>query len=375
MNATWRLGLASGAFLALAGTPRTLNGQGDPVGAELWRVVGTTIAVPFALAQGTSAAFWNPAQTVSAPAVGGDIVQTPDAISATGILAVVRTGSGRLGSWGLVYGQVDIGDITRTSLTPDPEGTIPVYTRDIGLTWAGAWGSTTIGATVGAHDSRLDQMDLQHWTGDVGVTQHFGDAVTLAAATHFFYRFATGDASQDVYAGVEWRALHRPLWSGSGDVSLRLRYGATLAHGGGADLRRPAWAWMSAPRSRSTDCWSERTRSETRPGRGVAGLRVHIGHYGIAFARDAGVGGLRDRPTGWVCGSAVQVTDLLSPLLLMARARRSPSGWPRAANRRTASGNSCRACGSDPWPAGRHATDVPAPLRAGARSRTSRSAG
>lgn len=288
MNATWRFGLAG--VLAL-GTPRVTQAQGDPVGAELWRVVGTTVAVPFALAQGTAAAFWNPAQTVSVAGVGGDIVQTPEAISATGILAVIRTGSGRLGSWGLILGQVDIGDITHTTFTPDPQGTIQVYTRDVGVTWAKAWGSTTVGATLGTHDSRLDQTDLQHWTGDVGVTQHFGDVLTLAAATHFFYRFATSDPSQDFYAGVEWRAAHGPLWTGSGEVALRLRYGATLAHGVGTDHAIGVGVDVGAPFAIDGMLVRERTFGNTA-WRGVAGLRVHIGHYGIAFARDAGVSGL-----------------------------------------------------------------------------------
>ncbi|HYK10560.1 MAG TPA: hypothetical protein VEV39_07160 [Gemmatimonadales bacterium] len=292
MNATWRFRLAGGvgALLAL-GTPRGARAQGDAVGAELWRVVGTTIAVPFALTQGTSAAFWNPAQTVTAPGVGGDIVETPEAISVTGILAVVRTGPGRLGSWGLVYGQVDIGDITRTSFTPDPEGTIPVYTRDVGLTWAKGWGSTTVGATIGAHDSRLDQTEYQHWTGDLGVTQHVGEVLSIAAATHFFYRFATGDASQDLYAGVEWRAVHGPIWDGSGDVALRLRYGATLAHGMGTDHAFGLGIDVGAPFAIDGMLVREGTFGNTA-WRGVGAVRVHIGHYGISFARDAGVSGL-----------------------------------------------------------------------------------
>ena len=288
MNATWRFGLAG--VLAL-GTPGGAQAQGDAVGAELWRVVGTTVAAPFALAQGTVAAFWNPAQTVSAAGMGGDVVQTPEAISATGILAVIRTGSGRLGSWGLILGQVDVGDITRTTFTPDAQGTIQVYTRDVGLTWAKAWGSTTVGATLGAHDSRLDQIDLQHWTGDLGVTQRFGDALTLAAATHFFSRFATRDPSQDLYAGVEWRAAHGPLWTGSGEVALRLRYGAAFAHGVGTDHAIGMGVDVGAPFAIDGMLVRESAFGNTA-WRGVAGLRVHIGHYGISFARDAGVSGL-----------------------------------------------------------------------------------
>jgi hypothetical protein len=290
VNATWRIGPCGGVFLALAGAPRALAAQ-DPVGPELWRVVGTTVPVPFALAQGTSAAFWNPAQSVTAPSIGGDVIQTPAAISATGLLTVVRTGSGRLGSWGLVYGQVDLGDITRTTVTPDPQGAIPVYTRDIGLTWAMSRGSTIVGATVGEHDSRLDQDDIQHWTGDVGVTQHLGDALTLAAATHFFYRFATSDQSQDFYAAVEWRAWRGPLWAGSGEASVRLRYGATLGHGTGTDHAVGLGVDLGAPFALDGLLIRETTFGNTA-WRGVAGLRVHIGRYGISFARDAGVSGL-----------------------------------------------------------------------------------
>lgn len=278
------------AVLAASGTPRRALAQ-DAVGAELWRVVGTTVAVPFALAQGTAAAFWNPAQRVTVPTLGGDVVQTPEAISATGLLAVVRTGSGRLGSWGLIYGQVDIGDITRTSLTPDPEGTVPVYTRDVGLTWALARGSTTLGATVSAHDSRLDQTDLQHWTGDLGVTQRVGDVLTLAAASHFFSRFATGDPSQDLYAAVEWRAWRGPMWAGSGIAALRVRYGITLAHGAGTDHAVGLGLDLGAPFAIDGLLVRERTFGNTA-WRGVAGVRVHIGRYGLSFARDAGVSGL-----------------------------------------------------------------------------------
>ena len=284
------MGLATLAALAASGAPRRALAQ-DAVGAELWRVVGTTVAVPFALAQGTPAAFWNPAQTVTGPAVGGDVVQTPQAISATGLLAVVRTGAGRLGSWGLVYGQVDIGDIARTSLTPDPEGTVPVYTRDVGLTWALARGATTFGATVSAHDSRLDQADLQHWTGDLGVTQRLGNVLTLAAASHFFSRYRTSDPSQDFYAAVEWRAWQGPLWSGSGDAAIRVRYGVTLAHGAGTDHAMGLGLDLGAPFAIDGLLVRESTFGNTA-WRGVAGIRVRIGRYGLSFARDAGVSGL-----------------------------------------------------------------------------------
>lgn len=289
MNATWKTAHTLGLLL-LAGMPRTSRAQ-DPVGAELWRVAGTTVPLPFALAQGTASAFWNPAQAVAAPAVAGDIVQTPDAISATGMLAVVRTGAGKLGSWGLLYGQVDLGDITRTGITPDPLGTVPVFTRDIGLTWSLTHGSTIVGATVGSHDSRLDDANWQRWTGDLGVVQRVGGAFTVAAATHFLSRFAANDPGQDVYAAAEWRAWQGPLWQGSGVAALRLRYGATFAHGAGTDHAFGVGFDLGAPFALDGLLVRENSYGNIA-WRGVAGIRVRIGHYGMSFARDGGVSGL-----------------------------------------------------------------------------------
>ena len=292
MNATCLTRGTAGAFwaaLAVGTSPlRSPLAAQDPLGGELWRVVGVTVPVPYALAQGSTASFWNPAQRVTAPALAGDVIQTPDAIAASGILAVIRTGSGRLGSWGLELGQVDIGDIIRTSLTPDPEGTVPVYTRVVGLTWALTRGSTSVGATVGGHDSRLDQSDVQHWTADVGVVERLGDVLTLAAATHFFYRFTTSDPSQDLYAAVEWRAWHGPLWTGSGDAALRLRYGATLAHGAGTDHEVGLGFDLGSLVAVDGMLVRENTYGNIA-WRGVAGFHVLIGRYGVTFARDAGV--------------------------------------------------------------------------------------
>lgn len=288
MNATWRLApLAGVVWAVLAPWPVPALGQ-DAVGTELWRVVGVTVPTPYALDAGPTGAFWNPAQIVTVPMVAADVTQTPEAISAAGFLAVVRTGPSRLGSWGLEYGQVDIGDIIRTSVTPDPEGTIPVYTRAVGLTWALTRGSTTVGATLADHDSRLDQSDHQHWTGDLGVVERLGPAITLAAATHFFSRLATDDPGQDLFAAVEWRAWHGALWTGSGDASLRLRYGATLAHGAGTDHEFGIGFDLGAPVALDGMLVRESTYGNVT-WRGVAGIRVRIGRYGVTFARDAGV--------------------------------------------------------------------------------------
>lgn len=286
MNATWRVCLGLGVVLTTPGVPSEAQ---DATGAELWRVAGVTYATPFALATGGAAAFWNPAQVVpQVVSAEFDAIETPSEIAATGLLAMVRTGAGRVGSFGIIYGQMDVGDLVRTTVSPDPQGTIPVYTRTFGATWAASRGATTLGATLGLHDTRLDQNDDQHWTMDVGVAERLGDAVRIAAATHFLSRASTTDPSQDLFAGVECRLWHGSLWGGSGDAAVRARYGVTVAHGGGTDHDFGIGVDVGAPFA--FDVLLVRQGSYGNVvWRGVAGIVVGIGRYRLSFARDAGV--------------------------------------------------------------------------------------
>src|SRR5712692_4569356 len=137
--------------------PATLAAQSG-AGTELWRLAATTLAVPPALASGGTAAFWNPA----GPASGGrgdvalEVIETASAVGATGMLGAARLQLA-IGDLGLVYGRMSIGDLVRTSLSPDPDpGTIPYYTQSIGVNWSAAKWGTTIGATLGLQDTRLD---------------------------------------------------------------------------------------------------------------------------------------------------------------------------------------------------------------------------
>src|SRR6266481_4538125 len=57
-------------------------------GTTLWRVAGTTLASPPALALGPAAAIWNPAQTEDSARLllAVEAIQTPAAVDATGLI-------------------------------------------------------------------------------------------------------------------------------------------------------------------------------------------------------------------------------------------------------------------------------------------------
>src|SRR5436189_2017657 len=163
-------------------------------GAELWRLAATTLPIPPALATGGAAAFWNPAQpaTPERASFALDVIETGPTVNASGVLVTVRARVRPLGQLGLVYGRMGIGDLVRTSLSPDPDpGAIPYYTQTLGANWSVARGGTALGATLAYQDTRLDVQGSDRWTLDLGARHTFSDAVTLAVATHCFSRLAT----------------------------------------------------------------------------------------------------------------------------------------------------------------------------------------
>jgi hypothetical protein len=280
-------------LLGLLGTAVAPAWGQQATGTTLWRVVGTTLATPPALATGPAAAIWNPAQTEDSVRLllGVEAIQTPSAVDATGIIATVRVPAGKLGQLGFIYGRVGLSDITRTVDSPDPTGsTVPVYTFALGGTWSRLVAGTSLGATLAFHETRLDVARADRWTIDVGASRALlADRVRLAAATHFFSSLRANDPSQDIYAGVEGR-----VWSGamSGNrVVVRGRYGVSFAHGfradhyfgGGVEFGKTAALdlMLAHEGSYGPGSW--------RP---VGGLRLAIGKYRITLARDAGVNDL-----------------------------------------------------------------------------------
>ena len=289
-------------WVALCLVPTVAASQ-EAAGAALWRVAAATLSVPQALATGGTGGFWNPAQRVDTVRVlvGLEVMQTSPVVGTSGFLAGARTRVRSLGALGLILGRMELGDLVRTSLSPDPDlGTIPYYTQLVGATWSatpgGTAGRTTVGATLALHDTRLDLARTQRWTLDIGAARSVTAALRVAAATHFFSSLRTGDPAQDVYGGIEYRLWRGRVWRAS-SAAVRARYGATLAHGFDTDHQFGAGVSLGdggeggeGGEVFGADLLLVREGSYSRAGwRPTASLRVAIGRYRVSFARDAGV--------------------------------------------------------------------------------------
>jgi len=267
-------------------------------GTTLWRVAGTTLATPPALALGPAAAIWNPAQTEDSARLllAVEAIQTPAAVDATGLISTVRFPAGSLGQFGLLYGRVGLSDITETIDSPDPTGgVVPVYTFALGATWSRLVAGTSVGATVAFHETRLDVVSADRWTFDVGASRSFGgDRLRLAAATHFFSSLKTNDPAQDVYAGIEGR-----VWSGAigkeggkNRVVVRGRYGISFAHGFAADHQFGFGADFAKTLGLDFMVVREGSYGNAVNWRPAGALRIAIGKYRVTLARDGGVSDL-----------------------------------------------------------------------------------
>src|SRR2546426_8476609 len=111
-------------------------------------------------------------------------MQPPEAVGAWGFRGGAGMGLGGGGGGGgrvgLVYGRMQLGGLVRTSISPEPDqGTIPFFTHSIGALGSLVRGSTTLGATVAYHETRLDQTDVGHWTLDAGLDRRITDALRL----------------------------------------------------------------------------------------------------------------------------------------------------------------------------------------------------
>lgn len=276
-------------LVGLAAVPGGSGTAQQAAGTALWRLAATTLPLPPALAIGTAAVFWNPAQIEDSARtqLGIEGLQTPASIGASGMIAAVRVRAGAVGQIGFVYGHVGLSDLTRTGDSPDPIGSaVPVYTSALGVTWSRPVAGTALGVTLGYHDTRLDAARLTRWTLDVGLSRTIVPGLRIAAATHFFSVFSASDPAQDLYAGLEYRLWQGPLW---GDHAVvRGRYGLTFGHGFAADHQ--VGAGLELGRVVAFDVGVTREGSYGVEGwRPAAGVRVTIGKYRVTLARDAGV--------------------------------------------------------------------------------------
>ena len=277
-------------LLTLSGIGSALAAQAS-AGTELWRLAAVTLPVPAALATGAAASFWNPAQHAAEAAhLGVDLIQTPQAVGATGVIAGLQFPLRAVGTLGFLYARMGVGDLVRTSDSPDPNGeSIPYYAQSASLIWSRSIGHTTVGAGLTYHDTRFDGVRLNRWTLDAGLAQQVGERLRLAAATRGFRRLGT-DPAQDVYAGMQYRLWRGTLW-GATPGTLVARYGLTFGHPGGADQQFGAGLDVGAPVSLDVVLAREASYGNAA-WRGAAGVRVAIGRYRLSFARDGGVSDL-----------------------------------------------------------------------------------
>jgi len=276
-------------LLVVAALPGDTVTAQQSAGTTLWRLAATTLPLPPALATGTAAVFWNPAQIEDSARtqLGLEGIQTPAAIGASGMIAAIRVRAGSVGQIGFLYGHVGLSDLTRTGDSPDPIGSaVPVYTSALGVTWSRPVAGTALGVSVAYHETRLDVAQVTRWTIDVGASRVVTPRLRVAAATHFFSSFSSSDPAQDIYTGLEYRLWQGPLW---GDHAvLRGRYGLVFGHEFGADHQ--VGAGLAVGRVVALDLGLSREGSYGAGGwRAAAGVRVTIGKYRVTLARDAGV--------------------------------------------------------------------------------------
>jgi len=286
-----RVSSPSGAlYLCLAvGLPSALASQ-QSAASELWRLAAVTVPLPPSLASGAAAAFWTPVQPVDYGQLGLDLLQTPAAVGATGLIGGARFPVRHFGALGVVYARMGLGDLVRTTDSPDPDGnSIPFYAQSGGITWSNVYGRTGVGATVTYHDTRFDGTRAERWSLDIGVIQSIGDRARVAFATRGFSRLSS-DPAQDVNVGAEYRLWRGILW-GTTPGRLVGRYGVGFGHPGGVDHEIGAGLDIGTPVT--VDVVVSREASYGNAAwRGAAGLRVSVGRYRVSFARDGGVSDL-----------------------------------------------------------------------------------
>jgi len=274
------------AAIALALVPRLLAAQ-DEAGAQLWRLAAATVPTPTALASGWTAVWWNPAQFDAGSFVALELVQTPVSVGASGFVTAVGARLHARHRVSLAYGRMSISDLVRTSLSPEAIGTGIPYTSQVGrLAWAGEVGGTTLGAALSYGQSRLDEMESDRFSVDVGLRRAFGNRVLIAASTHFLGHLAS-DASQDVYAAIEVRLWRGELWKESGQSDVFARYGAAFGHGYDVDHQIGAGVNVGGAFSADVLIVAEGGYGDTQ-WRPVAGVHLRLGRYRVLFSGDAG---------------------------------------------------------------------------------------
>lgn len=264
-----------------------------PALTELWRVAGTTVPTPSALATGAGGVFWNPAALANDPPTRAgtiEVLQTPDVLALSGFLAAGQWRLSRHLVAGVLLGRMAVSDLVRTTTSPVAlPGDIPVHSQVAGLAVGWNGGPLVVGALARLHDSRIDVRQETGVTTDVGVRWRPIAPVVVAATTRFLAPTLERGPSTDLNAGLEGSLPLGRLWGtpARGTASVGVTWDHTnhreFAVGAGLalnDLLGLAWGF-GRERSFEALAW-----------RHTLGLTFRTSHYTITVARGEGLNGV-----------------------------------------------------------------------------------
>lgn len=274
-----------------------------PASADLWRLAAISLPGPAALETGTTGAFWNPAAGGDgALAVGLELIETPDIIGVSGLLAGVSYALGSTTRVVLMVGRTDVSDLVRTTTSATSEGEIPVYEQHAAVGGVLRIGSLRAGVLARAHDARFDAERNSGITADVGVRWTPIARLTLAAATHFFPINLKDRATTDYYGGLEYQARSLQILDTPSRILARYAVNFRQSNVGDPSRSSPApenglehgigLGLALGDRLRADALYTREVAygaAEWRPSVGV-GLRV--GRYALTSARASGLNGL-----------------------------------------------------------------------------------
>lgn len=277
-------------LLSFLAVPLPLSAQA-PSWADLWRIAGGTLAQPGAVADGPTGAFWNPTALGGGlrPSVALDAFQTPEVVNVRGVLLGAGMGLGRRIGVGLLAGRMSVGDLIRTTSSPvSVEGEIPVYSQFLGAAAAAGSGPLRAGVSLLVHDARLDGLDEQGVTLDVGVRFTPVPGLVIGGATHLGNAVVTDGPAAEYLLGAEYGFGIPPVLGM--DSRLFARGGVTLREAGAGDglgsvglllaralLIDAGVIWAGGY---GTGAWQP-----------VLGVAFRAGSYRVGIARGNGAGG------------------------------------------------------------------------------------
>jgi hypothetical protein len=250
------------------------------------------LTAPAPLQAGPIGVFWNPAAVSSAAglAFGLEVLQTPDVVSMSSVLGGVTYRVGRALSFGVSGGRISVGDLVRTTTSPESEqGDIPVYAQFVGGVVGTAVGPLAIGAEVRLHDARLDTERDNGLTLDVGVRARPVGGLTIGVASQFATPDFSATATAAYSAAGEYRLAAGRLWGGRlavlGRYGLELRGSGALEHmvSAGVELAERLQVDVALLRA---DAYGS---AAWQP---VVGVELQIGRYLVGVARGSGLNGV-----------------------------------------------------------------------------------